>query len=386
MNEKINIFRTTPKIIFGIGSLGRIGEEVKALGAKKALIVTDPGIVKAGLNKAVEGTLSTAGIDFSVFKDVEPEPRIEVVRNCVEVARKEKTDLLIALGGGSSIDTTKVTSIMMTNEGKVEDFFGIDLIPHRGISKIAIPTTAGSGSEATPIAILSDVQEKLKKGIVSHFLFPDVSILDPVLTIGLPPEITASTGMDALVHAIEAYTSINATSLTDILAFKAMGLIYDNLRTAYANGSNLDARNQMLMASNLAGISFANAGVTAVHAFAYPIGAEYHLPHGVANALMLPHVMRFNILGNLAKFADIAVAFGERVEKLSRLESAEIAINAVERLANDINVPRRLRDFDITDKDIPRLAEGVLKVTRLLANNPRRVTLKDAIHIYESAY
>lgn len=386
MNEKINIFRTTPKIIFGIGSLGRIGEEVKALGAKKALIVTDPGIVKAGLNKAVEGTLSTAGIDFSVFKDVEPEPRIEVVRNCVEVARKEKTDLIIALGGGSSIDTTKVTSIMMTNEGKVEDFFGIDLIPHRGISKIAIPTTAGSGSEATPIAILSDVQEKLKKGIVSHFLFPDVSILDPVLTIGLPPEITASTGMDALVHAIEAYTSINATSLTDILAFKAMGLIYDNLRTAYANGSNLDARNQMLMASNLAGISFANAGVTAVHAFAYPIGAEYHLPHGVANALMLPHVMRFNIVGNLAKFADIAVAFGERVEKLSRLESAEIAINAVERLANDINVPRRLRDFDITDKDIPRLAEGVLKVTRLLANNPRRVTLKDAIHIYESAY
>lgn len=386
MNEKINIFRTTPKIIFGIGSLGRIGEEVKALGAKKALIVTDPGIVKAGLNKAVEGTLSTAGIDFSVFKDVEPEPRIEVVRNCVEVARKEKTDLIIALGGGSSIDTTKVTSIMMTNEGKVEDFFGIDLIPHRGISKIAIPTTAGSGSEATPIAILSDVQEKLKKGIVSHFLFPDVSILDPVLTIGLPPEITASTGMDALVHAIEAYTSINATSLTDILAFKAMGLIYDNLRTAYANGSNLDARNQMLMASNLAGISFANAGVTAVHAFAYPIGAEYHLPHGVANALMLPHVMRFNIVGNLAKFADIAVAFGERVEKLSRLESAEITINAVERLANDINVPRRLRDFDITDKDIPRLAEGVLKVTRLLANNPRRVTLKDAIHIYESAY
>ena len=260
------------------------------------------------------------------------------------------------------------------------------MIPHWGISKIAIPTTAGSGSEATPIAILSDVQEKLKKGIVSHFLFPDVSILDPVLTIGLPPEITASTGMDALVHAIEAYTSINATSLTDILAFKAMGLIYDNLRTAYANGSNLDARNQMLMASNLAGISFANAGVTAVHAFAYPIGGEYHLPHGVANALMLPHVMRFNMLGNLAKFADIAVAFGERVEKLSRLESAEIAINAVERLANDINVPRRLRDFDITDKDIPRLAEGVLKVTRLLANNPRRVTLKDAIHIYESAY
>lgn len=386
MEERINIFRTTPKIIFGIGSLGRVGEEAKALGAKQALIITDPGILKAGLNKAVEESLSTAGISISVFKDVEPEPRIEVVSNCVEATKKEKSDLLIALGGGSSIDTAKVTSIMMTNEGKVEDFFGIELIPQRGIPKIAIPTTAGSGSEVTPIAILSDVEEKLKKGIVSPFLFPDVSILDPTVTIGLPPEITASTGMDALVHAIEAYTSINATYLTDILAFEAMGLIYENLRTAYANGGNVDARSKMLMASNLAGIAFANAGVTAVHAFAYPIGAEYHIPHGVANALMLPHVMRFNILGNLAKFADIALAFGERVENLSRLESAEVVVKAVERLANDINVPRKLRDFDIPETAIPHLAEGVLKVTRLLANNPRRITPEDAIHIYESAY
>ncbi len=268
MEERINIFRTTPKIIFGIGSLGRVGEEAKALGAKQALIITDPGILKAGLNEAVEESLSTAGISFSVFKDVEPEPRIEVVSNCVEATKNEKSDLLIALGGGSSIDTAKVTSIMMTNEGKVEDFFGIELIPQRGIPKIAIPTTAGSGSEVTPIAILSDVEEKLKKGIVSPFLFPDVSILDPTVTIGLPPEITASTGMDALVHAIEAYTSINATYLTDILAFEAMGLIYENLRTAYANGGNVDARSKMLMASNLAGIAFANAGVTAIHEFA----------------------------------------------------------------------------------------------------------------------
>jgi len=386
MNERITVFRTTPRIIFGIGSLGRVGEEAKALGAKRALVITDPGIVKAGLNKAVEESLSKAGIDFSVFKDVEPEPRIEAVANCVEVTKKKKSNLLIALGGGSSIDTAKVTSIMMTNEGKVGDFFGIDLIPQRGLPKIAIPTTAGSGSEVTPIAILSDVKEKLKKGIVSPFLFPDVSILDPVLTIGLPPDITASTGMDALVHAIEAYTSINATYLTDILAFKAMGLIYENLRTAYANGGNLDARSKMLMASNLAGIAFANAGVTAVHAFAYPLGAEFHIPHGVANALMLPHVMRFNILGNLAKFADIAVTFGEKVENLTRLESAEVAVKAVERLADDLSVPRKLRDFDIPETAIPHLAEGVLKVTRLLANNPRRITLKDAIHIYESAY
>lgn len=192
--------------------------------------------------------------------------------------------------------------------------------------------------------------------------------------------------MDALVHAIEAYISINATYLTDILAFKAMGLIYENLRTAYANGGNLDARTKMLMASNLAGIAFANAGVTAVHAFAYPIGAEYHIPHGVANALMLPHVMRFNMLGDLAKFADIAVAFGERVENSSRLESAEVAAKVVERLANDIRVPRKLRDFNIPEAAIPHLAEGVLKVTRLLSNNPRRITLNDAINIYESAY
>jgi alcohol dehydrogenase class IV len=248
-----------------------------------------------------------------------------------------------------------------------------------------VPTTAGTGSEVTPIAILSDEGEKLKKGIISPYLFPSVAILDPELTLGLPPNITASTGMDALIHAIEAYTSVNATDMTDILAFRAMELLYQNIRTAYANGNNLLARSSMMEGSLLAGMAFANAGVTAVHAFAYPIGAEFHIPHGVANTLMLPHVMRFNLLGNLPKFAEISEAFDLSTESFDGLRAAEMFVEAIERLAEDLRVPRHLAEFGVTEGDISRLAEGVMKVTRLLANNPRTLTLEDAKEIYKRA-
>ena len=299
--------------------------------------------------------------------------------------RAENPELIIGFGGGSPIDIAKCAAIMATNEGPIGKYFGIDLIPRPGLPTIIVPTTAGTGSEVTPIAILSDEGEKLKKGIVSAYLFPSVALLDPELTIGLPPHITAATGMDALIHAIEAYTSVNATDMTDLLAFQAMELLYHNIRTAYANGSNLEARSRMLEGSLLAGMAFANAGVAAVHAFAYPIGAEFHIPHGVANTLMLPHVMRFNLLGNVSKFADMAEAFGFSTEGLDDLGGAEIAVQAIERLAEDLQVPKHLAQFGIKETDIAGLAEGVMKVTRLLGNNPRVVTLDDAKDIYKAA-
>ena len=386
MTEKLTLFRTTKRILFGIGAVEKTGPEAQLLKAKKVLIITDPGVIQVGLLESVEKSLQSVGLPFVIFDDVEPDPRIEVVEKSVEKAKKEGIDLIIGFGGGSSLDIAKVTSILVTNPGKIDSFFGIDLVPHSGIPVILVPTTAGTGSEVTPIAILSDTKEKLKKGIVSPFLFPEVAIVDPKLTIGLPPSVTAFTGMDALTHAIEACYSINATDLSDLLAFRAMELISKNLRMAYAHGENLVARSNMMEGSLLAGIAFANAGVGAVHAFAYPLGGEFHLAHGLINTLMLPYVMRYNILGCPYKFAQMAKAFGEKVEGLSELDGAETAVKFVERLSDDIRVPRRLRDIGIPEKAIPGLAEAAMKVTRLLANNPRKITLEDAVAIYKSAY
>jgi alcohol dehydrogenase len=386
MTEKLTLFRTTKRILFGVGSVEKIGTEAQLLKAKKILIITDPGVIQAGLLEGVEKSLQSVNLPFIIFDGVEPDPRIEVVEKSVERAKKEEIDLIIGFGGGSSLDIAKVTSIMITNTGKIDSFFGIDLVPNPGVPVILIPTTAGTGSEVTPIAILSDTKEKLKKGIVSPTLFPEVAILDPKLTIGLPPSVTAFTGMDALTHAIESYYSINATDLSDLLAFRAMELLSKNLRMAYAHGGNLTARSCVIEGSLLAGIAFANAGVGAVHAFAYPLGGEFHLAHGLTNTLMLPYVMRYNILGCPSKFAQMAKAFGEKVEGISELIGAEIAVRFIERLSDDIRVPRRLRDVGIPEDAIPRLAEAAMKVTRLLANNPRKVTLEDAVAIYKSAY
>jgi alcohol dehydrogenase len=379
------LFRTTPRIVMGPGTIRQIAQEVKAQRAEKAFIVTDKGVVDAGLAKEAQESLDKAGITHALFDGVEPDPRYEIVTECLNMIRAERPDLIIGFGGGSPMDIAKVAAVMATNEGPISEYFGIDLIPKPGLPTVMVPTTAGTGSEVTPIAILSDEGEKLKKGIVSSYLFPSVALLDPELTLGLPPGITAATGLDALIHAIEAYTSVNATGITDMLAFQAMDLLYHAIRTAYANGKNLEARSKMMEGSLLAGMAFANAGVTAVHAFAYPIGAEFHIPHGVANALMLPHVMRFNLLGNVEKFADMAEAFGFSTEHLDDLSAAERAVEAIERLADDLRVPKRLGDFGIQESHLTSLAEGVMKVTRLLANNPRTVRLEDAVDIYRAA-
>jgi alcohol dehydrogenase class IV len=386
MFNRITLFRTTKRIVFGLGSIEKVGAEVQGLKKKKVLVVTDPGIVQAGLLEPLKNSLQAANIPFALFDGVEPDPRLEVVRQCAEMGRNEGVEAIIGYGGGSSLDIAKVAAVLLSNEGDLAQFFGIDLIPNPGLPVILIPTTAGTGSEVTPIAILSDTREKLKKGIVSPYLFPEVALLDPQLTVGLPPLVTALTGLDAMIHAIEAYTSVNAFDLTDHLAFRAMELLYDNIRTAYARGEDLEARSKMLEGSLLAGIAFANAGVTAVHAFAYPIGGEFHVAHGLANSVMLPHVMRFNLLGNLPKFADIGSALGLDTDHLTDKDAALEALEAIEDLMEDLNIPRRLRDLNIPREAIPALAEGVMKVTRLLANNPRRITLEDARRIYEEAW
>ena len=376
------LFQTTGRIIRGAGCLSRVPEEVTRLRKKKVTIVTDPGIVATGMIARLSELLERAEINVTVFDAIEPDPRLQTAILAAEQLRATNTELVIGIGGGSAIDIAKVAAILVTNTQPINTFFGIDLVPAQGLPLIVIPTTAGTGSEVTPIAILSDEEEKLKKGIVSPYLFPSVALLDPELTVGLPPKVTAATGMDALIHAIEAYTSKNADSLTDLLATQAMKLLYGNIRKAFNDGTDIEARSNMLEGSMLAGMAFANAGVTAVHAFAYPIGAEFHIPHGIANSIMLVPVMEFNMVSQPEKFAAIASIFGHEIASLTQLEAGAKMIDALRNLTTDLGLPKKLSDYGIKREDIDSLAAGVMKVTRLLANNPRELTVSDARDIY----
>lgn len=376
------MFQTTSRIIRGIGTLEKVGVEISRLRASKVMVITDPGIIEAGIVNRLTDLLDQAGMDYTIFSEIEPDPRLETAVKAAEQVRKAGSELVVGIGGGSAIDIAKVAAVLVTNSGNISTFFGIDLLPRPGLPVIIIPTTAGTGSEVTPIAILSDEAEKLKKGIVSPYLFPTVALLDAELTVGLPPGVTAASGIDALIHAVEAYTSVNADPLTDLFACRAMKLIYGSLLQAFHHGQDLTARSNMLEGSMLAGVAFANAGVTAVHAFAYPIGAEFHIPHGIANAIMLTPVMEFNMTANPARFAAIAQNFGIDTSAMADLAAAQLAVEAMEKLGAELKLPRQLSTFGVKAKHIPGLAQGVMKVTRLLANNPRPMTAKDAEAIY----
>ncbi len=382
----INYFKTTAKIITGAKSITTLPQEIKQLGGRNVFIITDEGIIKAGICDQVIQILKGSVKAVSVYGSVPPEPPLETIADCLEQARQARCDLIIGLGGGSSMDVAKVISVLLTNKKPLNDLIGINLVEKRGIPKILIPTSAGTGSEVTPIAILTDCSENLKKGMVSDYLFPEVAILDAELTISLPPLATAASGIDALIHAIEAYTSVNATSMTDHLALRAIELIVSNIRSAWANGNNIEARMKMLEGSCLAGQAFANAGVTAVHAFAYPLGGEFHVSHGVANAVMLCTVLRFNLLANLSKFGTLGKVLCPDISSTDNKVLANGGILFLEELIADLQLPKTLRELNVPREAIGGMAEGVMKVTRLLANNPRKITLADAVSIYQSVY
>ncbi|MCJ2164705.1 MULTISPECIES: iron-containing alcohol dehydrogenase [unclassified Pseudodesulfovibrio] len=378
-------FSTTQRVLFGEGSIASIVDELSRLNARNVLIVTDPGLVGTGIVDRLEDILKNGDVKSARFDKVEADPRYEIADEALTLLHSSRAEAVIGIGGGSSLDIAKIVSVLASNDQPVTEMFGIDLIKKPGLPLILIPTTAGTGSEVTPIVILSDEHEKLKKGVVSPYLFPSCALLDPELTLGLPPNVTAASGMDALIHALEAYTSKNATDMSDILAREAIVLIYNSIRTAYANGTNIKARSGMLRGSLLAGMAFANAGVTAVHAFAYPIGAEYHIPHGVANTIMLVPVMRFNMIGNLERFSELPTFFGLSTEGLSPRQAAQLGIDALVELAEDLNVPQHLSEYGVKEAAVPSLAESVMKVTRLLANNPRKLLVTDAERIYRAA-
>lgn len=383
--SKYSQFRVPPTTWFGEGAVSVLGEECKRLKANKVLLLTDNSIASSGLLDQVTPFLESESIKYDIYDEVEPEPPVPNFEKSLKLVKENKYDLLIGIGGGSSIDITKLLSVMVSNPGSVEDYFGVNLVQNAGIPKIAIPTTSGTGSEVTAIGILTKVKEQLKIGVVSPYLIPDVAIVDPVLTVGMPQKVTATTGMDALAHAIEAYTSLKASPLTDKYALEAIKLIAVNLRSAYALGSNIEARDAMCRASFYAGIAFANASVTAVHALSFPLGGKYKIPHGMANAILLPYVMEYNMIGCLEKFANVADLMGEQVYDLSLLDAAAKSVDAVIKLAEDIKIPLKLREIDIEEKDIKPLSEGAITVTRILQNNPREIGLQDIENIYKKA-
>jgi len=384
--DKISIFLSPHKTILGKGVVQQLGKEVTALGGRKVLVVTDPGVLKAGMVEMVEKALVSEGIKMGLFDKVEPEPPVRVVDECVQTITEGKYDLIIGLGGGSALDVAKGAAAVAPNGGKVLDYVGIDTIPKKGLPKILIPTTAGTGSEATRVFVMTDETDNTKKVVYSNFLLSDVAMLDPVLTVSMPPAVTADTGLDALVHAIEAYVSVNTTPFAEILAIEAISLIAHNLPIVFSKGSNIQARYNMLLAANLGGAAFTSGGLGAVHGLAYVLGTDYHMAHGRSNAIMLPHVMSFNTTGNLQKYTDIAQAMGEHVEGLSLYEAAEKSVNAVKRLLTTVNISFNLSFYGILKEDLPKLVEGGMKQSRLFVPNPRDLSEEDVRSIYEGAF
>ena len=370
-------FQTTRRIISAPGSVRRVGALARELGIKHALVVTDAGLFASGLHDSCIAALNAAEIRTSVYSEVIADPPEDIVLEAVQRACDVNVDGVIGFGGGSSMDVAKVIAALADSPQKISEIYGIGNVRSIRLPLIQIPTTAGTGSEVTPIAIIT-TGETTKTGIVSPQLLPDIAILDAELTLGLPPHVTAATGIDAMVHAIEAYTSkIKKNLYSDLLAREALRLLSANIVTAVKDGRNLEARSNMLYGAMLAGQAFANAPVAAVHALAYPLGGHYHISHGLSNSLMLPHVLRFN-----------APAAGHLYAELCGQEepSADALIRKMDALIDAVGLPKTLKELKIPEDDLPMLAHDAMLQQRLLVNNPRAVTEADALKLYQSAW
>jgi len=374
------------QIHFGVGAIDQLPHVIEQLKGSNVFLVADPGLKQAGIIKRISSILRRKKIPYTLYDNVAPEPGLKLADQGAKLAKKNKADCVVGVGGGSALDVAKAVSILLTNGGKAEDYLGLDKIPLAGVPKIMIPTTAGTGAEVTFTAVFINEKTNSKGGMNGSPLYPDVAILDPSLTLSLPPGVTATTGIDAFTHALEAFVSTQAHTISDMYATEAMSLISGNLGIAYANGMNLEARSAMLMGSLLGGKALATAGVGLVHAMAYPLGGMFNTPHGLANAVLLPYVVEYNIIGNPEKFAFIAQLMGYEVEGLPLRDAAQFAVDAIHQLNADINIPASLEALNIPSDKIPEMAKIALTVTRPVENNPRRPTLEDVMAIYEAAF
>lgn len=380
-------FATTAQILCESGSAARLGELCRERGAQRVLIVTDPGITRLSMLDGVLPGFAAAGVAVEVFDQVLADPPEGVVLEAADQARRMAAQLVIGFGGGSSMDVAKLVALLAHPQATqgLKDVFGVGNARGPRLPLIQVPTTAGTGSEVTPIAIVT-IGETTKMGVVSPYLLPDLAVLDADLTLGLPPAVTAATGIDAMVHAIEAYTSkLKKNPLSDLLAREALRLLALHLDEAVHHGRNREARQAMLLGACLAGQAFANAPVAAVHALAYPLGGHFHIPHGLSNALVLPEVIRFNAPVASPLYAELApLLLGERLR--SNTDRTEQFIAELAELSPRCGLPSRLRDAGVPEDALPRLAADAMLQQRLLVNNPRDVSEADALAIYRATY
>ena len=374
-------------VLVGPGTSEQLADLSASLGIRRALIVTDPGIIEFGLLEAALKKFEAKSISVKIYSDVIADPPEAVVLDAVKTAQEFGCDGVIGFGGGSSMDVAKLLAVLIKGEQSLADIYGVDSITGSRVPLIQIPTTAGTGSEATMVSIIT-TGETTKAGVVSRVLLADKIILDASLTTGLPAAATAATGIDAMVHAIEAFTSKRLKNpISDMLAREALRLMAGNIRVAVREGSNLAAREAMLLGAMLAGQAFANAPVAAVHALAYPLGGNYHIPHGLSNALVLPHVLRFNGPEAANLYAELTqIILPTRSLPADPLQVTAILADYFLELAADLGLPTRLQQMNIDQKDLPMLAEQAMLQQRLLINNPRAMSLSDALSIYRQAF
>jgi len=382
--QSFNVNQPT-RIFFGVNMAKQLGNVVKDLGGRRVFLVADPGLKQAGIIKQITTILDSAKIPYTLYDKVTPEPGLKLADQGLKLAKKNKADCVVGVGGGSALDIAKAVSILLTNGGKAEDYLGLGKIKLPGVPKIMIPTTAGTGAEVTFTAVFINEKTNSKGGMNGDPLYPDAAILDPSLTLSLPPHVTAATGIDAFTHALEAYVSTQAHAVSDMYALEAIHLISNHLRTAYANGANLEARSAMLLGSLLGGKALATAGVGLVHAMAYPLGGMFNTAHGLANAILLPYVVEYNIIGNPEKFTTVAEVMGYETEGMPLREAAQLTVEAIHQLNADVGIPGSLAALNIPAAKIPEMAKIALTVTRPVENNPRKPSLEDVITVYEAA-
>jgi len=380
------VFNTTKSIINESGALQKIADICREQHMTKPLVVTDQGIVKVGLMSKLEDALKAGDMDYSTYADVIADPPESIIYSALEVLKQGGNDGVIGFGGGSSMDTAKLIALLANTGAKLEDIYGVGIAKGQRLPLILIPTTAGTGSEVTAVAIVT-TGETTKAGVVANQLYPDVALLDAELTIGLPAHITAATGVDAMVHCIEAYTSARLKNpYADMIAKEGLRLLSQNIMTATHDGKNVDARQAMLLGACFGGQAFANSPVAAVHALAYPLGGHYHIPHGLSNSLVLPYVMRFNAPKAKELYAELApIIMGKAVDG-DAATVTEALIAHLEQLIVDLGLPNNLKKMDIPEADLPMLASDAMKQQRLLINNPREISEADALAIYQAAY
>ena len=380
-------FLMPPLLLFGLGASEQVGEESRRLGGNKGLVVTDEVLLKLGMLDNVKQALSQAKVEFAVYAGVFTEPTVEFVEEGLKSYRENGCDFLVAVGGGSAIDTAKAISVMATNSGAIADYQGAGKVKEKGAPLIAVPTTAGTGSEVTQFTVITDTKRDVKMLIASPFLIPAQAIVDPLLTLLMPRGLTAATGIDALTHAIEAYVSVRAQPMSDIFALSAIELISGNLRQAWSNGNNREAREKTMLGALQAGIAFTNSSVALVHGMSRPIGAYFHVAHGVSNAALLSVVTEFSLIGNPERYARIARAMGENVEGLTVLEAAEVAAEAIARLVEDIEIPS-LQELGVDEARLNELAPQMAAdaiASGSPANNPRQATKEEIVELYKLA-